>query len=143
MMESLRLSSKNKQTAWARENASYQVAVDFVLNLIGLDCMARVFWINHILKWNKTKGVPNDFRHSIKNCSGSEDQFSLMICVKYSNKEKKFIAWWNKNKMVFSYLHTACTSWHGFHEASNTTTRFAPIRLIPRHPALEEGHEEI
>lgn len=33
-------------------------------------------------------------------------------------------------------LHTACVSWQGFQEASNTTTLLAPTKLIPREPAL-------
>ena len=35
-----------------------------------------------------------------------------------------------------TYLQTAWASWHGFQDTSNTTTRLAAIRLIPKQPAL-------
>ena len=40
---------------------------------------------------------------------------------------------------VWPYLntrHTACASWQGFQQTSIITTRLAPIKLIPKHPAF-------
>jgi len=51
-----------------------------------------------------------------------------------------------KQGLVWPYLytlHTAWQSWHGFHDASNTTTRLAPIRFIPRHPALQTQYQVV
>lgn len=80
-------------------------------------------------------------------------RFLLSVSIQYKSIKISFIQFENNASLIihlhnictshiytdiFAYLytrHTACVSWHGFQDASNTTTRFAPTRLIPNDPA--------
>lgn len=88
-----------------------------------------------------TTGVPSNTSHlhlgSVQAVRVQEVKILVVLWPKMQQKRRDSISLMMK---VYSllYLQTACTSWQGFHEASNTTTRLAPTRLIPRHPALRE-----